>query len=120
MYFNFPLFSVLATKAYNKLDKHAYTLQEVLSVFEYYFQQYERITHGVHPPIRMEQIERIINAMPYIDGDNRSSAGGDIDAEAYEALIDNHFQTDYRDCDYNINHFFSGDIRLMRFYEELY
>ena len=101
-------------------DSPAYTPDEVLAVFEYYFQKYEDTFGEVHPSIRTEQIQRIIEAMPYIDGDGDSSAGGDVAAEDYETLIDKHFQTQYRNCDYNINHFFSGDIRLLRFYEELY
>ena len=48
--------------------------------------------------------------------------------EQYEAhtgrphppMIDQHFQTRYRRCDYNINHFFSGRIRELRFYETCY
>ena len=30
------------------------------------------------------------------------------------------YEARYRHCDYNINHFFSGKIRELRFYEELY
>jgi len=120
MYFNFPLFSALTARAYNKVENPVYTLEEVLAVFRHYFQTYENTFREVHPNIRMEQIQRIIRTMPYIDNNGCSSAGGDIEAEDYETLIDKHFQTQYRNCDYNINHFFSGDIRIIRFYEELY
>jgi len=120
MYFNFPLFSRLAERAHKNTGMTEYGLDDVLSVFRYYFRQYEDTFKQVHPNIRVAQIEQLINAMPYIGGDGNSSAGGDITPEDYKVLIDKHFQTKYRNCDYNINHFFSGDIRLMRHYEELY
>ena len=116
MYFNFKLFSVLAAKAYRNLGSSDYTLSEVLAVFEYYFSRYEAEREEAHPNIRMEQIERIIVIMPSLD----DAGNRDIDPEGYEVLIDKHFLTQYRNCDYNINHFFSGDIRQLRLYEELY
>ena len=120
MYFNFPLFTRLAERAYKNIDNSYYSLDDVLSVFLYYFQKYEKVLKRVHPNIRLEQIQRIIEAMPYIENDRPSSGVGDIEPDDYKTLIDKHFTTKYRNCDYNINHFFSGDIRLLRFYEELY
>jgi hypothetical protein len=124
MQFNFPLFRGLATRAYQNVGNNAFSLKEVLSVFEYYFDAYEKHMGRLHPNIRMQQIERIISVMPYIDGDGSSSAGDDIDVGSYEVMIDKHFQTEYNvgygGCDYNINHLFSGDIRLMRFYDTCY
>lgn len=45
---------------------------------------------------------------------------GDHASEGYLILIDQHFQTEYQNCDYRINHFFSGSIRELRFYETCY
>ena len=125
MYFNFKLFSVIATRACNTIASSNYpftdvthTLNEVLSIFEYYFSKYEYTFRQAHPNIRMAQIERIIEAMPCFDRENGFTF--DIAPDDYEALINKHFQTQYHNCDYNINHFFNGDIRLLRFYEELY
>ena len=125
MYFNFPLFSRLAERAYHNVQDDlfsgcTYSIEDVLSVFRYYFQKYESTFNVAHPNIRLSQIEHIIDVMPYIEEDGLSSAGGYIAAESYEVLIDRHFQTKYQNCDFNINHFFAGDIRLLRFYEELY
>lgn len=120
MYFNFKLFSALTTRAYQKIEYPIYLLEDVLGIFEYYFQEFENTFKEVHPPIRMVQIERIIGIMPFIDSEARGGQIEDIEPDDYYVLIDKHFKTQYRNCDYNINHFFSGDIRLMRFYEELY
>ena len=79
-----------------------------------------RRTRALRPPIRAVQIERIIREMPYIDETDKANSTMDIDPDCYEDMIDKHFRTRYRNCDYNINHFFSGRIRVLRFYETCY
>ena len=116
MRFNFPLFRTLAARAYSNIESPFYTLDKVIAIFAYYFEQYELTFGRIHPNIRMAQIENIIFKMPSMDDEFTH----DIYAEDYITLIDKHFMTQYRNCNYNINHFFSGDIQLLRFYEELY
>ena len=77
-------------------------------------------TRRTRAPIRAVQIERIIREMPYIDETDKANSTMDIDPDCYEDMIDKHFRTRYRNCDYNINHFFSGRIRVLRFYETCY
>ena len=115
MYFNFDSFRAFAIMAYNKVSNINFTLDEVLSIFEYYFSRYEFVFQEPHPYIKMEQIERIIEKMPYIGLEHGNMA--DIDTEEYRIMIDKHFKTQYCNCDYNINHFFAGNIRMLRFYE---
>ena len=115
--FDFDRFSKIAASVYTDSP---YSLAEVLEVFRYYFEQYEAYTGAPHPPIRANQIERIIREMPYIDETGKAHSTMDIDPNCYEDMIDKHFRTQYRNCDYNINHFFSGRIRELRFYETCY
>ena len=72
-----------------------------------------------HPPIRREQIARIMQEMPWIDEIRKTSDSyiADIDPNTYKYIIRLYFKTKYRRCDYNINHFFSGRIRELRLYE---
>lgn len=112
--FDFDKFRRILASVY---PESAYSLEEALSVFRYYFERYEEYTGRVHPPIRAKQIIRIVEVMPWADGEGRNI---DTDSSCYPVLIDKHFRTNYRNCDYNINHFFSGHIRELRFYEELY
>ena len=107
---------------YRRCNGSAYSLEEVLQVFHYYFETYEMIFDTAHPMISIDQIARIIDRMPMVlDGDYESRSMIDISPEDYEAIIDQHFVTKYkRGCDYNINHFFSGQIRDLRYYETLY
>ena len=106
MLFDFDRFSKIAASVY---ADSPYSLAEVLEVFRHYFEQ-----------IRAVQIERIIREMPYIDETDKANSTMDIDPDCYEDMIDKHFRTQYRNCDYNINHFFSGRIRVLRFYETCY
>lgn len=114
MLFDFDRFADITASVF---PDGAYTLREALGVFRYYFEQYEAYTGAAHPPICAEQIVRIVGKMPYIDETDRARSTIEIVPEVYEELIDQHFRTRYRNCDYNINHFFSGRIRELRFYE---
>lgn len=109
--FDFDKFSSITASVY---ADSPYSLAEVLEVFP------EAYTGAPHPPIRANQIERIIHEMPYIDETDKAHSTMDIDPNCYEDMIDKHFRTRYRNCDYNINHFFSGRIRVLRFYETCY
>lgn len=117
MLFDFEKFSDITASVY---PGGAYSLEDALSVFQYYFKKYEEHTGRPHPPIKASQIVRICQDMPYI---SQACSGGryaDIEPEDYPTLIDKYFATKYRNCDRNINHFFSGRIRELKFYEELY
>ena len=115
MQFNFQLFSIIATTAYPK--ECQYTLEQCLEVFRCYFQTYEGYIGRPHPSIKREQITRIMEAMPCIVMEDRVEKLELLDPEDYTFLIDLHFKTQYRECDYNINHFFSGRVREMRLYD---
>lgn len=112
-------FREIAAAAYKDAGT-PYTLEEVLSVFDYFFASYEAARGEPHPPIRKQQMIRIMEAMPYIDQQDRGNGTVDMKAEYYPALIDAYFKTDFPNCNYRINHFFSGRIRELRYYEELF
>ena len=115
--FDFEKFTDIASSVY---PETAYSFNESMGVFRYYFEKYEELMGNPHPPIKADQIARICKMMPKILAVGSGSDYADIDASAYPALIDKHFNTRYRNCDYRINHFFSGKIRENRFFEELY
>lgn len=115
--FDFEKFANIAASVYPQSE---YSLQDALRVFRYYFEQYEKHLGTPHPPIRASQIVRICQDMPYISQEDRGGYCEDVSPDDYCAIIDKHFSTHYRHCDYNINHFFSGRIRELRFYDELF
>lgn len=118
MNFDFDRFSRIVTSVYN--SGNPYSLEEVLEVFRCYLQEYETHTGHSHPPLRASQVARIIQDMPWLDDAGKGSTVADIVPGCYPAIIEQHFNTKYRRCDYNINHFFFGRIRELRYYETCY
>lgn len=116
MQFDFEKFTARAIRAYRECGGSYFTLEEALSVFRYYFARYEQTFHAPHPMISIPQIARILDKMPVPEGSVCENIE-EFTPEDYPHMIDQHFATRYRNCDYNINHFFSGKIRDLRFYE---
>lgn len=114
MLFDFEKFEEITASVFPDVP---YSLKEALFVFRYYFEKYEEHTGRAHPPIRASQIVNIIQNMPWICEEDRGGYYSDVSPEQYVEMIDQHFRTKYKKCDYNINHFFSGRIRELRFYE---
>lgn len=110
MLFDFDTFRKIVEQCY---EPGPYSLGEVLVVFKYYFYHYEKKFGKAHPHIRMEQIRRIAQKMPYLDEEREN----EVFSCVYQYIIDRHFSTRYTRCDYNINHFFSGKIRELRYHE---
>lgn len=113
--FDFERFSKIAAGVYE--EDNPYSLDECLGVFRYYFLFYELYMNRPHPPIRQEQIARIMRAMPFAYPDKSECHIVDFFPAVYPYLIALHFKTRYRRCDYNINHFFSERIRELRMHE---
>lgn len=117
MQFDFKIFDKIAAKAYKEVIHPFYSFDEVIRIFHYYFKKYELCTGRPHPPIKQEQIFRIIEEMPCTPIMKGERGFAEIDAETYKDIIDLHFKTKYRRCDYGISHFFSGRIRELRLHE---
>ena len=122
MLFDFDRFTITAKLAYRRCAKSTYSLEDVLSVFRHYFETYEFTLHKVHPMISVNQTARIIEKMPQLEEAGLGSLSAtEMPPYCYPTMIDQHFATTYSDdCDYNINHFFSGAIRNYRYSETLY
>ncbi len=99
-----------------------YSLPEVLAVFRCFFGAYESYRSEVHPTIGNQQIVRIIEEMPCVQLKITGTYEViDILSEEYPALIDAYFRTKFQEgCDYRINHFFSGQVRAVKWLEKLY
>lgn len=115
MRFDFDRFEITAKLAYRRVGDDRFSFDEVLNVFSYYFSTYELIFETPHPMISLNQTASIIEKMPYTPDDAENGIYGEtLTPEQYPPMIDQHFATDYRNCDFNINHFFSGLIRNYR------
>lgn len=117
MIFDFEKFREITTAVF---PVGPYSLEDALGVFRCYFERYEEHTGKPHPPINASQIVRIVQNMPWICLGVKDGVCIDLSPDAYPAMIEQHFETRYHRCDYNINHFFSGRVRALRYYEACY
>lgn len=104
-------------KQYCGRDCGLYSYDDALAVFKEYFLAYEYYTGTAHPQLKREKIIDIIQRMD--EGKTPETCpyeGMGISPADYPAMIDAHFRTKYRNCDYNICHFFSGCIRYLRWF----
>lgn len=88
----------------------AFSLKECFDIFKFYFECYKLYMGREHPHLRTSKLIELLNDL---DGD------GLFTSEDYPYLIEQYFVTPFN-CDRNIIHFFSGDIRTLRFYETCY
>ena len=95
-----------------------YDLDSILTVFNAFFAEYKKMRDAEHPEVKESQLVDIICKMPYLDNRiHRSSKRHfDISPDEYPALIKAYFKCrEYKDsCNWRIYHFFSGNIRRMR------
>ena len=91
--------------------------QSYIYVIEYYYQSYMNTFQKEHPRLSRKAMDNVITAIQ--SGTDLIRDNG-IDIDMYRVMIDKHFQTHYKDCDYSISHFMTEGIRNNRFYETCY
>lgn len=112
--FDFEVVKRQVSSAYKELkqeDMISWSLEEILSFFEFYYSCYEAYTGYNHPRLTKQTIKRCIVRIP------QDTDGFDYSLDDYEVMVDKYFRTRFEDCDYSIVHFLSGDIRLYRLWE---
>lgn len=106
---NYDIFSIQLRNAYYESDCR-FSVDECFTVFKEFFERYKEKTGHEHPPLRTPKLIQLLNI---IDGE------GLFDADTYTTLIEGYFSTHFKNCDYNICHFFGGKVRELRYYELL-
>ncbi|MDD6090525.1 MAG: hypothetical protein PUB77_07700 [Clostridiales bacterium] len=118
---NAEFFENMIREEYRKLpDKHPYSEDQCVDILFYFFGAYRATRHEEHPYIKRVQISRLLGKMPFFNESGTPLSGEFIVPEAYPALIVAYFSTHYPNCNYHINHFFSGRIRELKYLECCY
>lgn len=112
----------IKTFAFSFLDYREKCLEEeiapdIILAVEYYLMAYEEYMGQVHPNLKIEQWEQVIENIMVGRGRYHDF---DFDLGNLEDIIDKHFLTEYKNCDFNILHFISGEITTNRYYEVAY
>lgn len=121
-------FKAIASKQYcivcqefaDKGSTYPLPFDDVLDVFITFFEGYKDHFHEEHPHVKGEQVRKIIRRIPWLDDTHDTFSDIDLDADAYAVIIPKYFATPFRNCNYRINHFFSGQVRALRYFELLY
>lgn len=119
-------FRQITEKAYNRMEDtvNRYSLEQYIAIFEHFFSRYAEKRGEDHPPIGCENIQRIMERMPYMGAPDESIGGRnmfDYTADMYPAIVNQYFRTRFfPGCDYRIFHFMSGNVRELRLFEILF
>lgn len=100
-------------------DTYPFTLEEVVDIFVFYYEEYKKYMNTDHPILNDKNIKRIIRELPLCD-DTSGNGYIELFPDLYPDMIKKHFKTKYQNCDYNILHFISGLIRALRYHETIY
>ena len=113
----------------NKGVKQVYTYQQFKNEYnqdiyenidlaiQYYLNRYEEIFNKEHPNMKYEQWDNVVWEMISIKDSEYDRERYDIEFDRWKEIIDKHFNTRYRNCDYHLPHFISGKIIKNRFHE---
>lgn len=100
-------------------NKYPFSLEEIVNIFVFYYEEYQKHMHQDHPILSNKNIKKIIEKLPSCM-DREHNDDIELLPEFYPDIIKKHFETSYKDCDYNILHFINGSIRAFRYYEVIY
>jgi hypothetical protein len=98
--------------AKDKLKTSDYEKENII----YYLQKYQKVMNHEHPKLKLKQWQKVINNI-VIAEDNRTSKNEELLGKLFEQVVDKHFETPYKNCDYNIMHFISGQVMINRYFE---
>lgn len=109
-------FLAIVKLAYRRVGSSDYSFEGVWGVLRYYGETYQLIFGKSLPAITVDQAADCIRAMPIVEDDFGRTR--DLTPEDYRLIIDQHFATKYApSCNYSLQHFFSGAIRIHRVQE---
>ena len=114
---DYVLFDACLLQAYRNAET-GYSFDDVRNIMHYFFDCYEHHRHQPHPPVRRQQLQRIIEGLAEVDDE----LGRPIEVfpDDYPPMIRLYFRARFKaPCDYRINHFMTNGVRLMRYYEHL-
>lgn len=100
-------------KSCNRQGMQDYSL--CVDIIKYYYALYRATFNQEHPCLSNPAMDKVIEAIQF-----GTDIVEDADFDMYQEMIDQHFKTHYKNCDYNICHFMTEGVRNNRFYETCY
>lgn len=101
--------------------KNEFSIREdAIEAIEHYLSLYRQYVGKEHPRLKEAQWDRVVEDLFYVVNED-TGQGFDLDLDLDDSILmdmmDQHFNTTYKNCDYNILHFMIDSIRIRRMYE---
>lgn len=106
----------IATRNLADSGEAVFDVEDATSIFRHYLSTYKLTMGYAHPPVSLRQVTDYCAKLPYIPNPETGEAI-EITPDYYIHMIDQYFCVDFPDCNYNMQHFFSGNIRYYRYLE---
>jgi len=103
--------------SFNQYCNEYHVDNDVIENVKYYLEIYEQYQNRLHPKLKVSQWQDVTDTWFGIYDENLDKYY-EVDSEEMILMIDKHFETEYRNCDYNILHFIK--VKVYRMYEEAY
>lgn len=104
----------------NDNPEDEFSLGNVLDLFRYFYRAYKTKFKRDHPHITTETIKGIIQDLPEAV-DPETGMTVDLSFCDYYDMMKQYFKSDFGErCDYTFQHFMSGKIRYIKYYETQY
>jgi hypothetical protein len=120
---------ILKNKGTEKIPSYAFSFNDFKNKFEiepgamecieHYVSLFEEYRDIEHPRLKEDQWRYVIENMFYVVNEDHA-IDFDLNEVAVMDMMDQHFKTEYKNCDYNILHFMSDGVRVRRMYEVAY
>ena len=105
--------------SFNQYCNEYHVDNDVIENVKYYLETYEQYQNRIHPRLKVSQWQDVTDTWFGIYDENLDKYY-EVDSEGIELMINKHFDTEYKNCDYNILHFVSEGVKVRRFYEAVY
>lgn len=96
--------------------ENAVDIDNIKFIVKYYFKSFYSTFGHEHTRLNQKVMVDVVSNIKWSPSDMVDGT----DRDMYMALIDQHFQTQYKNCDYSIVHFLTEGILTNRFYETCY
>ena len=103
--------------SFNQYCNEYHVDDDVTDSVKYYLEIYKQYQNRIHPRLKVSQWQDVTDIWFGIYDENLDRHF-EVDSEEMVLMVDKHFETEYKNCDYNILHFIR--VKVYRMYEEAY
>ncbi|MBN6890043.1 hypothetical protein ACUXCC_005534 [Cytobacillus horneckiae] len=103
------------------IDKNKFSTydSEQMAALQFFVECYKHFRETEHPNLTIEQWEDARTTMLMATDENMET-DMNVDSEGEKLMITSYFDTYYKDCNYSVLHYISGNLRAIRYYDTVH